>query len=264
MHKEYDFRRLNTKEDRFYIHKILGTFSVVSFFYRYAYVYHYTGNLGFSNFSRFDHATMFFHLMLALSAIRFRVPKKRTVKPLIVYEEYRLHAIVFTVRCYSVFYCVMLKSMYTPIVVVCHHLLADAITREHGTGGYTAVRAEKIQKGKIQKSIAYFYSYYQFLAVGSHILVSDADMAFNTLVAIQSSVFLMTLYKKKIIRGRVHMIIYSGCLILSTYHILRVLETVDLIVVTCCFMLRVFFNWNKYLIWSAGYFLSVFNKSILV
>jgi len=42
---------------------------------------------------------------------------------------------------------------------------------------------------------------------------SDFPLGYNSLVAIQSSAFLMTLYRKKIITGKTHMLVYSGCLV---------------------------------------------------
>ena len=56
------------------------------------------------------------------------------------------------------------------------------------------------------------YSYYQFLAVASHILPNArlADLAYNAIIAIASSAFMMTLYRKRIIRGMSHMVMVSG------------------------------------------------------
>jgi len=66
-------------------------------------VYNIQGNLGFDG-SRLDWATLIVHTLLAFSSIIFRVPRKRIDrKPMIIYEEYRQHAMVFTFRCFSVF-----------------------------------------------------------------------------------------------------------------------------------------------------------------
>ena len=44
------------------------------------------------------------------------------------------------------------------------------------------------------------------MAIGSHILpnVHLADLAWNAIIAIASSAFMMTLYRKRIIRGMTH------------------------------------------------------------
>ena len=127
---------------------------MLSFIYRYAYVYNVQGNLGFDGHNPdrdqrlvgLDWATMIVHTTLALSSIQFRVPKFRiTNKPMVIYEEYRQHAMVFTTRCFSVFVLAYLfpqAPVYiAPIVVMAHHLLADRITSIWGTAGNTAVRA---------------------------------------------------------------------------------------------------------------------------
>ena len=48
-----------------------------------------------------------------------------------------------------------------------------------------------------------------------------ADLGFNTLITIQSSAFLMTLVRKNIIKIKWHMIIYSFCLAISSYYIIK-------------------------------------------
>ena len=85
-----------------------------------------------------------------------------------------------------------------------------------------------------------------------------ADCGYNVIIAIQSSAFLMTLYRKRIIRGRTHFVVYSLCLVLSWFHILRMvgLEVGCLIIGT--FALRVALPRaysNKYALW--GLFLLV-------
>lgn len=74
-----------------------------SFIYRYGYVYPTTGTLGFDG-KWFDHFTMAMHLALSCSSIIFDVLVKRIMsKPLIIWHEYRLHTMIFTLRCVSVY-----------------------------------------------------------------------------------------------------------------------------------------------------------------
>ncbi len=211
---------------------------------------------------------MIVHTLLAFSSIIFRVPAKRIdTKPMVIYEEYRQHAMVFTHRCFAVYTCAVLfpesPRWFVPSVVCLHHYLADRITAKHGSGS-TAVRANPSLNKKdestglvpdIFKSIGYLYSFYQFLAVASHILPTTrlADMAYNAIIAIQSSAFMMTLYRKRIVRGRTHVLVYSGCLALSAFHICRMLSLSSLLLVVFAFALRVNLprGWsNKYLIWT--------------
>jgi hypothetical protein len=50
---------------------------------------------------------------------------------------------------------------------------------------------------------------------------------------------MMTLYRKRIVRGRTHVLVYSGCLILSGFHIVRMLPLSNLLLVMGAFSLRV-------------------------
>ena len=235
-------RRLITKHDNLHLHKLLGGFSILSLIYRYSI------GLKFSRENVFDCLTMTCHFALALSGLFFTVPKKRTKLPLIIYEEYRLHAITFTSRCFFVFF----LQEYAPLVVLTHHIVADFITWKFGMAGNTAVRG--IGSRSWYKYVALTYSFYQFLAIASHLFNPNPNNAFNTLIAIQSSVFLMTLYKKKIIRGRAHMLVYSYCLLLSAYNMDLKPRHVMLTVIV--FLLRVALNLNKYFLWLVAYILS--------
>jgi hypothetical protein len=211
------------------------------------------------------------HTMLSCSSIIFHVPKKRIPdKPMIIYEEYRRHAMVFTLRCFSVFSMAVLypeRPWYIlPLVVASHHLLADYITKINGTEGNTAVRStSRIVKDDsiYKKYISKFYSFYQFLAIASHITNHEEtpDLAYNAIIAIQTSAFAMTLYRKKIIKGLGHLAIYGSCLILSTYHILRILTFYELFLTSMVFYTRISLENklnNKYILWTV--FLFLLNK----
>ena len=63
---------------------------------------------------------------------------------------------------------------------------------------------------------------------------------------------MMTLYRKKIVRGRTHVIVYSACLVLSAFHICRLLGLTSCLFVLGAFCLRVNLPRaysNKYAIW---------------
>ena len=259
-HKEARIGKLATKEDPYHLHKGMGILSILSFFYRYGLVYTRTGTLGFSG-TLFDWATLFVHMTLALSSKLFRVPKKRLAsKPMVIYEEYRLHAMIFTLRCVSVYACAVLwpaeqRPFYAiAIIVAAHHLLADYVTKLHGNGS-TAVRTNAKDLNSFYKRVALFYSFYQFMAIASHILPNDrlADLGWNAIIAIASSAFMMTLYRKRIIRGMTHVVVYSFCLLLSMFHIARLIGLVATLLVAATFLLRINLPRkysNKYVCWA--------------
>ena len=63
-------------------------------------------------------------------------------RPLVIWEEYRLHAIVFTLRCISVALFARLWPQQNNdfdhvalfVTVMSHHLIVDEITRRYGPG----------------------------------------------------------------------------------------------------------------------------------
>jgi len=263
IHERANLSKLFTKQDRWGFHKVFGSFALGSYVYRYFVEYPKSGTLGFTG-TMFDWVTMACHTMLSASAIIFHVPSKRIKeKPMIIYEEYRLHAIIFTLRCLSVFAVSVLfpdRAWYVmPMVVAGHHILADHVTMRHGTPGNTAVRAtsESVKSDSTyNKIIAKLYSFYQFLAIGSHLVYSQhtPDLAFNALIAIQSSAFAMTLYRKKIIGGAGNIALYGSCLILSAFHIIRLLSWYTLFTIVLVFLARINIEnpqlRSKYFLWS--------------
>jgi hypothetical protein len=183
---------------------------------------------------------------------------------MVIYEEYRLHAMIFTLRCFFVFVIAILfpsRSWYvTPAIVGLHHVQVDSITAQYGSPGNTAVRATsgRLKISDFYKKMSLFYSFYQFLAIASHLVLNErsADLGYNALIAIQSSAFFMTLYKKKIVTGKTHMLAYSSCLVLSSYHILRLLNFYTVFLTVCAFLVRINTRVSKYLIWSGFLFLN--------
>ena len=213
------------------------------------------------------------HTLLAFSSIIFRVPSKRLeAKPMVIYEEYRQHAMVFTARSTLVF---ALATLYprapvyaAPLAILACHLLVDRITRLHGSGT-TAVRANsaRLETSSFYKKVGLLYSFYQFLAIGSILLpgARQADMAYNCIIAIQSSAFMMTLYRKRIVRGRTHMVVYSFCLLLSAFHFVRVIGFALTAMVVGTFLGRInlprsWGNSTKYALWTA-YLLAIHSVS---
>jgi hypothetical protein len=80
------------------------------------------------------------------------------------------------------------------------------------------------------------------------------DMAFNAIIVILSSAFMMTLYRKRIIRGRTHMVVYTLCLVLSATHVVRSLSLTYTALTVGAFLLRIQLPRaisNKYVVWSA-------------
>lgn len=241
---------LFTEEDRFHLHKGLGLCSLCHFFYRYSLFFAY-GSLGFS-FSRFDHACMACHQLLSSSSLIFKVIKYRMLKnPLIIYKEYQLHAILFTTRATIPYMLTALdRPQYImPAFVLCHFLV-DWTTHTYGTPGVTAVRVRGNTKRIGVRMARYFFSFYQIVALASLLGGRDAAaMGFNTLGAIQSSAFLMTLRRKNIIGWTTYVFWYSVALVLSYAYIYHIYGWRIYLASAIIFGGRIM-KVNKYLLWS--------------
>ena len=259
--------KLFTNEDHLQIHKTLGILSVLSFLYRYFVVYPAQGNLGFDG-RLIDHLTILLHFLLSTSSIIFHVIARRIAnRPMIIWEEYRLHAIVFSTRCVSVY----LYGYFRPfagtdferialvVMVLLHHVMADKITEWYGSkNGLTTVRVHDQHRSDIT-AVLRFYAFYQFAALASHLVPNDrlSDLGFNTFIAIQSSAFLMTLYRKSIITEVSHAFWYSVCLIVSLYHIFSDCGSPFFFAkLSAAYLLRTEMKLNKYVLWVGFAFLS--------
>jgi len=261
---ELVYRKLLTKEDPFYFHKTFGLLCLASFLYRYAYVYPRLGNLGFEG-SWFDWATMAVHMILSSSSLIFHVlPRRVLSRPVMIWEEYRLHAIVFTLRC-MVTYALGIgaqeglwrRDRSTLLQFVCVmplHAVADLITSKFGTPNTTTVRVQNDHCLQT-KLILRFYAFYQFLALAAHLTPHArlADLGYNSLIAIQSSAFLMTLVRKGLVETHTHAVVYTLCLVVSGYHILRLHHSWDFFVgVLIVFATRLYFGnrVSKFWLWA--------------
>lgn len=257
-------KKLITKEDPKHLHQTLGALSLMSFIYRYVLIE--GPGLGFGRNLWIDILTIIVHTLLAFSSQIFHVLKSRILsRPLIIYEEYRLHAMTFTMRGTMVYLFSHLADylQWGPksnvlhfglfILVMAHHVMADYITKHHGSTEHTAVRVTGKTTDLLEKMVQRSYSFYQFLAIASHITLSArlADLGFNTHIAIQSSAFLMTLHRKGVIPWYVHAGVYALCLAASLYHIWLVHPTLYFFGLTfAAFQLRCQLGVNKYVIWA--------------
>lgn len=254
---KFILKKLFTKEDKTQVHKILGLLALISYCYRYFYVLPTTGTLGFTGTS-FDYWTLVLHFMLSASAMIFHVVERRIVSnPLIIYQEYRLHAIVFTAKACLVSVIGLnlhLMSNTTAKIVMTlftlsTHGLVDYITSLFGTPGISTVRND--DNGTLAE-LKLFFSFYQVMAMASMLIVDDnlCDLGFNALIAIQSSAVLMTLKRKSLIRSSSHLFWYSLALFLSLAYMWKAMGPMFFLKIAALFTLKIELNLNKYLMWG--------------
>lgn len=251
--------KLFTSEDSFLglpFHKTFGLLALLSFAYRYFICWPKTGGLGLGP-DRFSLANMLVHVALSSSSLIFRVPRNRVKgKPAMIWEEYRLHAVVFTLRCLIVY---VLNAHFSPVsapvryaAVMSMHACADIITKKFGTPGDTTVRGKGQVDHWLAKLLIPTYGAYQMTALASHLTPnSSADAGYNTLIAIQSSAFCMTLVRKSLFTLKAHALVYSTCLAISAAFIFFEQGSTEFLAgVVGAYVLRTKMRWNKYVIWA--------------
>jgi small basic protein len=248
---------LFTHEDSYHIHKTLGAISLLHFLYRYGSFFLY-GTFGFGD-GWLTAACLGCHQLLSTSSFIFKVIKHRMLKnPLIIYKEYQLHAILFTTRATLPYLLYKMDAMYyyTHGILLCH-MFVDVVTLNYGTPGVTAVRVRGNTKRVEIRALRYFFSFYQVVALASLLGGKDSvAMGFNTLGAIQSSAFLMTLRRKNIVGWTTYAFWYSVALLASYAYIYHIYGWRIYIAALLVFGGRIL-KINKYLLWT-GFWCSTF------
>ena len=274
--------RLITYEDPYHIHKTLGGLCLVNFLFRYAVCLPRFGSLGYEHVTMFNTTTIMCHMLLSSSSLIFKVLRHRLPKnPLLLYEEYRLHTILFTLRgCGPYFYdayasargsdrldMVVANSPYLPFICIMGIILCvDWVSSVHGTPGMTTIRVSNKSTRLSTILIRRTFSLYQIIA-GASVFMTDmggagnmSNMSYNTLIAIQSSAFLMTLVRKNIISVYTHLLIYGICLAISTGYIFLSFDITLLYSSVLIFIGRMC-GISKYILWNGfhGYFHGYFH-----
>lgn len=208
-------RKLTTNADLWNVHKALGMACICSFLLHYCVNWPRLGTL---------HASIpviFLHFALSASAIQFDVPAKRMKKwPTMIWEEYRLHAIIFSSRALVV---ALLDGPARVMGISCVHIAADEVTRRWGKPGNTTVRGnhDQVKSFRVQ-CMTRAYALYQHLAIASHLVgTNQVDLAYNAFIAVQVSAFCMTLHRKGIITHYTHAKVYLVCISISAAFIVQ-------------------------------------------
>ena len=241
---KHTLHKLFTHADPFHVHKVLGAAALISFMYTYAYAWPTTGSLGASR------SLIWLHVALSASGIQFRVPLRRVrAWPTMIWEEYRLHAIVFSLR--------PLVVAYTPpgpvraMGVAAVHALADIVTARYGSPGHSTVRGNhQRDKSWRIRVLMRTYAAYQWLALASHLVgVDGVQLGYNAFIAIQSSAFCMTLHRKGLIRWQTHAAVYLACTGASAAYICATVPSLVVVAAACAGAVRAN-GVNKYVAWG--------------
>lgn len=249
-------KKLITKEDPYFLHKSMGIFSLLHFFYQFG-CFAYYGRM-------YLHWIYILpHILLHVSSFIFHVLDKRPVSDqnkivkkmaMFIWEELRIHSMLF--GCRAAF--IILFPEYRFFIVMMTMYLADLTSKKYGNSKVTTVRGNhQIEKSTIKQMYADFFSGSQ---MGATIICagffqrnpSDA-LVFSTLPPIQTSAFGMTLMRKDLISKTTWQIVYS--LELALVYILwyALYNDVYIFIYSLNALLMRKFGMNKYLLWTIFY-----------
>eukprot|EP00485_Elphidium_margaritaceum_P011168 CAMPEP_0202704654 /NCGR_PEP_ID=MMETSP1385-20130828/17308_1 /ASSEMBLY_ACC=CAM_ASM_000861 /TAXON_ID=933848 /ORGANISM="Elphidium margaritaceum" /LENGTH=323 /DNA_ID=CAMNT_0049362735 /DNA_START=48 /DNA_END=1019 /DNA_ORIENTATION=- len=271
--------RLNSKRDKLKLHKSLGISCGLHFIFRYI-VFARNSSYGFDAQSWLTVALLFtWHMSLSVSSLIFHVPAKRPASyVMMIWEEYRQHAIVFTLRSYvlallSLFFSsethpddIGLYAIKFASVLGCHYL-ADVVTKIHGSRGMTSVRGtlkghslKEIGKAEYYSKI--FFSWAQIVGASGlmarHLTpAAGIDGAFAGMMLIQFSAFFFTLQKSGIISPFGWNVLY-GVVIVAMLHVFFVhIELFFLVAGTVVAYFRTVHGVNKFVLWFSFFMVGV-------
>lgn len=198
------------------------------------------------------------HALLANSAFIFHTPVKRVQAKPMMWREFQLHSVTFSMR--SLVTMLFLWGgtdwgiyHYRGVVVLASHLIADEITRRFKQG--TTMRDMPFPPSLSAETAArinLFYSLSQIFAICG-VLIMGLDEAFFVLFPIQIAAFLLTLVRKDIVSSSTWHLVYGGSLLVPYVYLLVALpvqRSAELIAVGCLVaLLRFRWRVNKYFLW---------------
>lgn len=268
-------KKLITQEDKFHIHKILGTLVLSHFLVRTILLI-----VGTATYQIVGSPTIFLwniqlnpawllismalvHGLLSLSSLNFHVPKKSNQSKPMIHSLFRAHSICFALRavaCMLIYVLLqehpVIRTLALSIIVFTALVGADLITifltdnddRYNTTASMPYWFGCSLRRQRIHK---FFYAYAQFLATYVCLLGGYAG-AFFTLPAIQGAALLMTLVRKNIISNYTYHSIYTVLLFFPIPFIFLVFEpsalAFGLAFTLVLFIFRTL-GVNKYVLW---------------
>ncbi len=257
--------KLNTHEDHFYIHKILGITCLLHFLYRFTLLF--TGNHPEMDFKTpLDLSCILLHQILSSSSLIFRISAFRNQALPTIYPELRMHNIIFAGRsvvCSILFY-YNFSFHWNIFACFLTMLLADITT--HYLKSETTIRGFQYSSHMTtddKSKLVYHYSRSQVAA--TLLMLGNIDTSFTPLFAIQMSAFLLTLSKKGIIKGHYFHVFYTISLWVVGICIITMNPGWLIIHTICCnafAFIRFYNNINKYISWVIVFSIFIILKHI--
>jgi ferredoxin-NADP reductase len=266
--------KLVTHEDKFHIHKIMGTISLLNYFYLFFDCFYSgaTADLSLRSVDTGFIALTWVHTALSLSALQFLIPRTRTgILPMIC-QEFRAHSIIFAVRSFIIVNVIYFCSLDTNAVDNRNpglHIVANTLIRcmfvlvamklaDISTAYLRENRKETTTSTmpywsgcppRLQSVIKYFYTHSQFMATTT-CMFSKVPYILAVAFPIQIASFLMTLVRKQIISAFWYHALYGGSL--AVVYLINAADPALYVISLLGIMMmyiRIQLKLNKYAVW---------------
>jgi len=197
------YRKLVTREDRYFTHKTFGTFCILHAAYRLARVG--PADMGFGP-TLSTLACILVHASLSLSSFLFRIPLQRRGGDLSygMWTEYRLQSIIFTLRSLAMMLLIWFEGVtgrapmqgLNALILFASMAASDASSRSVGLKG----RSRTVRDLDAPHAARLLFSVMQ-IQTSSALLLGQRrfSMHFIFVLVMQFNAFLMTLRRKKLV-----------------------------------------------------------------
>lgn len=261
---ENKINKLFTHEDKYNVHKILGLIVLLNYahlFYDFAYT-GFIGEISLRKVDKYFIGLTWAHALLSLSSLQFLIPRSRTGILPMIWQEFRMHSIVFALRSIIIINILYffgkneVTNVCRLVVVLLTMYLADIISdklREDKKESTTATMPYwNGCSPELQNNIKFFYTYAQILATIICLFEKESYVLFIVL-PIQLAAFLMTLVRKNIINTFQYHLVYSLSLLLgfivnyksTGFYSIYLAMFLGLVI----YVLRTKLHLNKYYLW---------------
>jgi len=247
--------QLLTREDKGRIHAVLGFACLAHIVVRLSLLVRGEPDMGFGG-DELTLACLGLHALLGWSSFRFRVPKRRTRDGTQIWEEYRAHNAIFTLRSLAPMLCAWVELHYgvdrlwlVRVLALYGGMLAtDAVSDQHALPTTTLA-------GAMPQHLRACLALFQFMGAAGLLFANGFFLNFNYVIAVQLTAFMLTLNRRRLITSEQVVGLYAALiLVLQPYQWLECFQLQDLAIPfwgAVAFALRVPLGMNKYVAWSA-------------
>eukprot|EP00956_Cyclotella_meneghiniana_P042959 scaffold249360_cov114-Cyclotella_meneghiniana.AAC.4 len=230
-------KKLFTPEDPQNFHKGCGLFVLLHYAYRYYQMYF--GDMSASFGSRGGLGTCYTavlclipHALLSMSSLIFHsVPKERVVGLPMIWQEFRMHSIIFALRSVVATLAAWMSIHFDHDPFVRKLAIVISVASVLIANYYADQATKKLCPSKpesttatmpywegcsvsTQKRFKYFYAYSQFLATMACLAVTNPAYPFAVMLPIQLAAFLMTMVRKGFLSSKGYHTLYTISLIM--------------------------------------------------